>query len=181
MGSISFLHCSGLYKTLVKNSKPTRTSASPFTVKAFSLTWTLSNFKFGKRYFRGKKESVCIGLIVESQAYNQYLSVTYLFFEVANSIFICICEKVENIVFDVVLLQMVHQVSSITLCEMWENKDSLKPLGTANIRHCEPTVIINLFTKCSASSISCFKNFVINDLVRCTPDLIVFSLVGISL
>lgn len=72
MGSISFLHCSGFYKTLVKNKKPTRTSASPFTVKGFSLTWILSNFKFGKGYFRGEKESVRIGLIAESQAYNSF-------------------------------------------------------------------------------------------------------------
>lgn len=40
---------------------------------------------------------------------------TNLLFEVANGVFISIGEKVENFMLDVIFLQMVHQVSPITL------------------------------------------------------------------
>lgn len=40
---------------------------------------------------------------------------TNLLFEVANGVFISVGEKVENFMLNVILLQMVHQVSPITL------------------------------------------------------------------
>lgn len=39
----------------------------------------------------------------------------HLLFEVANGVLVGIGEEVENVVFDVILLQVVHQVSPIAL------------------------------------------------------------------
>lgn len=41
--------------------------------------------------------------------------VSYLLFEIANGIFISIREKVEDAVLNVVLLQVIHKVSSVAL------------------------------------------------------------------
>lgn len=40
---------------------------------------------------------------------------THLLLKVANGVLICICEEVQDAMLDVVLLQMVHQVSAIAL------------------------------------------------------------------
>lgn len=39
----------------------------------------------------------------------------YLLLEVANGVLISVGEEIEDVVFDVILLQMVHQVGSIAL------------------------------------------------------------------
>lgn len=39
----------------------------------------------------------------------------HLLFEVANGVLICVGEEVKNVVFDMILLQVVHQVSPIAL------------------------------------------------------------------
>lgn len=40
----------------------------------------------------------------------------YLLFEVADGIFVGVSEEIEDVVFDVVLLQVVHQVGAVALC-----------------------------------------------------------------
>ena len=44
-------------------------------------------------------------------------SITHLFLEVTNRKFIGKCEEVKHIVFEVVILQVIHQVCSVTLIE----------------------------------------------------------------
>lgn len=39
----------------------------------------------------------------------------YLLLEVANGVFISVCEEIQNVVFDVILLQVVHQVGAVAL------------------------------------------------------------------
>lgn len=39
----------------------------------------------------------------------------YLLLEVANGVLVSVCEEIEDVVFDVILLQVVHQVGTIAL------------------------------------------------------------------
>lgn len=39
----------------------------------------------------------------------------YLLFEVADGVLVCVGEEIQDVVFDVVLLQVVHQVGTVAL------------------------------------------------------------------
>lgn len=39
----------------------------------------------------------------------------YLLLEVADSVLVSVCEEIQDVVFDVILLQVVHQVGTIAL------------------------------------------------------------------
>lgn len=51
----------------------------------------------------------------------------HLLFEVANGVLICIGEEVEDVVLDVVLLQVVHQVRPIALGKIPSETGTPKP------------------------------------------------------
>lgn len=60
---------------------------------------------------------------------------TYLFLEISDCIFICICEEVQNVMFYVIFFQVIHQVRSIALLwrlvykriiSFWRKKKSYK-------------------------------------------------------
>lgn len=67
-----------------------------------------------------------------SSEYNSATMVWYLLFEIANGIFICIGEKVEDAVFDVVLLQVIHKVSPIALQGSEEEKGKMVRTKSGN-------------------------------------------------
>lgn len=56
----------------------------------------------------------------------------YLLLEVADGILVGVSEEIENVVFDVVLLQVVHQVGTIALTLKRPKKDNFKKVIFTN-------------------------------------------------
>lgn len=49
----------------------------------------------------------------------------YLLFEVADGVLVCVGEEIQDVVFDVVLLQVVHQVGTVALMSKGRERKSV--------------------------------------------------------
>lgn len=77
----------------------------------------------------------------------------YLLLEVANSVLVSVGEEIEDVVFDVVLLQVVHQVGSVALefekfrwNILYIDSSSVRPeVGVLNIPALNPVSKVTAF------------------------------------
>lgn len=67
-------------------------------------------------------------------------TVQYLFLKIPNSVLICKCQEVEDAVTDVVVFEVIHHVSSITL-HTWIQQNIVSKCEFLNITMCREILL----------------------------------------